>query len=418
MELSKFGEKFTKNAGILELMDDLGNALSINKDILMLGGGNPGRIPKVQNIFKKCLIELVKNKDGLHRLAGIYDPPQGNVDIISSLVSFFNSTYGWKLKNENIVVTNGTQTAFFMLFNMLAGEHKGNILKKIQLPLSPEYIGYSDIGLMDNFYISLKPRIEFLDGRFFKYFIDFDKLRISDQTAAICVSRPTNPTGNVLIDSEIDKLNTLALENKIPLIIDNAYGIPFPNIVYQNITPFWNENTIICMTLSKLGLPGARTGIVIANQEIIHALSKINAIISLASGNFGGVLASKLIKSGQIFSLSNNIIRPFYEKKAKKTVQWLKDELKGYHYYIHKPEGAMFLWLWFKGISITNYELYERLKKKGVLVVSGHYFFPGLEEEWEHKHECIRITYSQDDKIVYNGIKIIAKEVKEYLKRE
>ena len=52
MHLSKFGEKFTKDAGILELMDDLGNALSVNKDILMLGGGNPGRIPEVQKIFK------------------------------------------------------------------------------------------------------------------------------------------------------------------------------------------------------------------------------------------------------------------------------------------------------------------------------------------------------------------------------
>ena len=64
-------------------------------------------------------------------------------------------------------------------------------------------------------------------------------------------------------------------------------------------------------------------------------------------------------------------------------------------------------------MPITCYELYERLKKRGVLVVPGNYFFPGMENEsWKHKDECIRITYSQDEKTVEEGIKIIADEVR------
>lgn len=35
------------------------------------------------------------------------------------------------------------------------------------------------------------------------------------------------------------------------------------------------------MSLSKLGLPGTRCGIVIANEEIISALGNLNGIISL-----------------------------------------------------------------------------------------------------------------------------------------
>ena len=59
MNLSKFGEKFTKDAGILQLMDDLGNELSVNKNILMLGGGNPGRIPEVEKILRQQLLQIV-----------------------------------------------------------------------------------------------------------------------------------------------------------------------------------------------------------------------------------------------------------------------------------------------------------------------------------------------------------------------
>jgi valine--pyruvate aminotransferase len=46
----------------------------------------------------------------------------------------------------------------------------------------------------------------------------------------ICVSRPTNPTGNVITDEELIKLDALANQHGIPLVIDNAYGVPFPGL--------------------------------------------------------------------------------------------------------------------------------------------------------------------------------------------
>jgi len=231
-------------------------------------------------------------------------------------------------------------------------------------------------------------------------------------TCAICVSRPTNPTGNVLTDSEIEKLSELARANNIPLIIDNAYGTPFPNIIFTEAKPLWNEDTIVCMSLSKLGLPATRTGIVIANEEVIDKVSRVNAVMSLAPGSIGAAIATKLVRSGEIIRLSREVIRPFYEKKAMRAVEQLCEGLDGLDFHIHKPEGAFFLWLWLKGLPITNEELYQRLKKRGVLVVPGHYFFPGLKDQWEHKNECIRISYAQDEETVAAGLKIIADEVK------
>jgi len=93
-------------------------------------------------------------------------------------------------------------------------------------------------------------------------------------------------------------------------------------------------------------------------------------------------------------------------------VAWVREEMEDLDYYIHKPEGTFFLWLWFKEMPITCQQLYERLKARRVLVVPGHYFFPGLREEWRHKHECIRVNYSQAEAVVREGIKIIAEEVR------
>ncbi len=51
--------------------------------------------------------------------------------------------------------------------------------------------------------------MEFLDNRQFKYHIDLDNLTIGPDIGAVCVSRPTNPTGNVLTDDEITRLRTM-----------------------------------------------------------------------------------------------------------------------------------------------------------------------------------------------------------------
>jgi valine--pyruvate aminotransferase len=411
VNLSKFGKKISEASGISRLMDDLGHALSSGRDMLMLGGGNPAHIPGVQEHFRESVQRLLANGDDFERAVGNYDSPQGNKEFIEAVASLLANEFDWEIEAKNIVLTNGSQSAFFILFNMFAGAFEGDAKKKILFPLAPEYIGYCDVGLEDGF-VASKPEIEHIRKHIFKYHIDFHRIKITDEIGAICVSRPTNPTGNVLTNSEIEKLSELALANNIPLIIDNAYGTPFPNIIFTEAKPIWNEHAIVCMSLSKLGLPAVRTGIVIAGEEIIAMISRVNANMNLAPGSMGAVIATNLVRSGEIIRLSREVIRPFYEKKAGEAVEQLCEGLDGIDYHIHKPEGAFFLWLWLRSLPITDHELYERLKKRGVLIVPGHYFFPGLKAEWQHKHECIRINYAQDEELVSAGLKIIAEEVK------
>lgn len=413
MRISNFGKQFTSGAGILSLMDDLGNALATGgSDMIMMGGGNPGHVPAFQDIIQKRLQILAADKSSFQQLIGVYDPPQGDISFVNALAKLLQREYQWDVEPENIALTNGSQAGFFLLFNLFAGDYGNGIQKKIRLPLTPEYIGYADLGVNDSFFVANRPQISLLNDRLFKYHVDFDNMEIGEETGAICVSRPTNPTGNVLTNQEITTLDSLAKENDIPLIVDNAYGVPFPGIIYTDAKPLWNENMVVCLSLSKLGLPAARTGIIVARKEIIKAVSGMNAIMNLATGSFGSMLAQEMVESGEVLSISQNVIKPYYETKMKKALNLFHQELAGTPYRIHSPEGAMFLWLWFQDMPISSHELYKRLKQRNVLVVSGHFFFPGLSEPWKHENECIRVTYSQDEEKVAQGIKIIADEVK------
>ena len=124
-------------------------------------------------------------------------------------------------------------------------------------------------------------------------------------------------------------------------------------------------------------------------------------------------MAIDLIRSGEIMTMSQEIIQPFYERKAFQTLEWFREELGDVPCRIHKPEGALFLWLWFQELPCTSAQLYDRLKARNTLIIPGHHFFPGLENEyWQHKHECIRVTYAQDEAVVHEGVKVIADEVR------
>jgi len=412
MNISLFGKKIATESGIGRLMEDLGTAFSQDRDMLMLGGGNPAHIPQVQKYFRASMETLMQDGSEFERAIGNYDPPSGNPEFIEAIAALLRKELGWDIESKNIALTNGSQTAFFILFNIFAGAFEGGIEKKILLPLAPEYIGYCDVGLADDMFAANAPKIEHLDEHIFKYHIDFDRINVTGQIGAICVSRPTNPTGNVITDTEIDKLSELAGANNIPLIIDNAYGTPFPDIIFTDAKAKWNRQIVYCMSLSKLGLPAVRTGIVVANEEVIEMVSRANAVMSLAPGSMGATIATNLFRTGDIINLSHDIIKPFYREKAKAALEHVVKELGGIDFHVHKPEGTFFLWLWFPGLPITDMELYQQLKNRGVLVVPGNYFFPGLKNDWRHKNECIRVNYSQDEGTFTSGIKIIAEEVK------
>ena len=267
-------------------------------------------------LFQRRLREIADRPDDIQRMVGDYAHPRGELRFRRSLARLLAREYGWPLTADNVALTAGSQTGFFQLFNMLAGDFADGSRRRILLPMTPEYAGYKDIGLIDDLYVAHRPEIEERPGGFFKYRVNFDALRIDEGIAAVCLSRPTNPTGNVVTDRELRKLDAMANAAGVPLIIDSAYGLPFPRIVFSDATPLWNENVILCMSLSKLGLPGIRTGIVVARAELIEALGNMTAVQSLTIPSTGAVLVQPWLDSGEIHDISRRYIRPVLPAQA------------------------------------------------------------------------------------------------------
>ena len=425
MRFSELGTRLAGETGINALMADLGQALAASADHapLMLGGGNPAHIPAMERVWEKRMQEIISDPAVLRRTLAIYDPPRGNPECIEALAGLLRSEFGWPVGPENIAVTPGGQTAFFLLFNLFAGRSGDGAsdggngeVGRILFPLMPEYIGYADQALTPDSFTALKPTIEITGPHRFKYRINFDHLdRLSHDPSlrALCVSRPTNPSGNVITDDEMNRLAEFAALHDLPLIIDNAYGWPFPGILFDEVAPLWTEHTIHVMSLSKFGLPGTRTAFVVGPPEVAAAVASMTAVTGLANGNFGQAIAGPLIQSGEITRLSREVVQPYYLAKRDKALAAIDEFFpQDAPYFVHESGGAMFLWLWIKDSKRSSKEIYEALKKRGVLVVPGEYFFFGLEDrDWPHSRECLRISFAMDDEEVREGIRIIANEL-------
>lgn len=413
MKLSRFGQKLTSQSGIVNLMEDLGQALNVNPELLFLGGGNPARIPAFEAEVATHLTAIAQNPDGIHKLVGVYQSPKGSEVFIDALVTYIRKNLGWNITAANVATTNGSQSAFFILLNILAGRQDGSSAKKkVVFPMMPEYLGYSDQSSEENMFRSFLPHIEYTSATRFKYRVDFNALALGDQDAALCVSRPTNPTGNVLTNDELDLLSQIAKQQGIPFIIDCAYGDPFPGMVYNQEHVNFSPDNIYVISCSKLGMPGVRTGIVVGPQHIIEKVVNVNTVMSLANGNLGPSLMTSLINNGDLAGLCQNTLQPFYRSRRDFAVACVEKHFAGLPYLLHEPEGAFFLWLWFPELSISSSDLYERMKDKGVLIMDGSHFFFGIDDDWPHAHQCIRLTYCQSENVIKEGIRLLAEEIK------
>ena len=71
------------------------------------------------------------------------------------------------------------------------------------------------------------------------------------------------------------------------------------------------------------------------------------------------------------------MIKPFYYQRVQETIATIRRYLPEERCLIHKPEGAIFLWLWFKDLPISTELLYQRLKQARRADGAGRLLLPG-----------------------------------------
>jgi valine--pyruvate aminotransferase len=414
--ITKIGTQMSNLTGVRAIMKDIIETLraGAGQEFINLSAGNPLILPEVEKLWRDCTSDLLASNE-YGEVVCRYGSSQGYAPLINAIVKDFNIRYGLSLTEHNILVTPGSQSLYFYAANTFGGYTNNGDLKQIVLPLSPDYTGYGGVTLVPEALIAYKPTLDIDNaGHKFKYRPDFSQLSISENTGCVIFSRPCNPTGNVLTDEEVRKIAALAVPYHVPVLIDSAYANPFPALNFTEMTPIFGGNILHCMSLSKAGLPGERIGIAIGDEKMIGVLESFQTNMCIHPSRYGQAIAARAINSGALADISLQIIRPFYQNKFTILEETLYKAMpQSLPWYLHRGEGAIFAWFWLKDLPISDWDFYQELKKVGVIAVPGSSFFPGLKEEWKHKHECLRISLTGSDSEIQEAMKRLAKVTEE-----
>lgn len=210
-----------------------------------------------------------------------YSEARGSEELRSLIAATYENT-----SSDEVLVTTGAIEANFLIFNELlsAGDRVVAVAPAYQqLNSVPRAIG-CDVQLW---------RLRQNGG----FYYDLDDLRVlaTSGTRMIVINTPHNPTGAMLSADDLEEIYALAEELDAWILSDEAYRwLDLPGSAplappMRDLGP----RAISTGTFSKpFGLPGLRTGWIVAPKDVIQRCWGLRDYISLSPGKLNDKLAT------------------------------------------------------------------------------------------------------------------------------
>lgn len=411
--LSHVGEKMASPSGLRSIMEDItaSTAADVGRTWLNLGIGNPAAIPEVTETWKRLTSEAVAETFATTSCS--YGGARGMPRLIEAIVGYFRLRYGWDIGPEHVVVGPGSQMLCFgaaALFTGAGSDDRARLL----LPLTPEYTGYQAMSLTPDSVTGVGPIVVTTGPRSFRYDIDLPSVRQQTDVGLMLLSNPSNPAGRCYPAAELEQLVDVAGMHGAPMLVDNAYGAPFPAICERDIAPVQHPLLINTFSVSKAGLPGDRLGFAIGDPQYIAPLVSFLTNSILHAPQLAQATLARALESDALDALVATALRPFYADRRKFIAGLLDEHLpEDVAWRVHESDGGMFFWIWVDEEWFDDLRFYRLLRQRNVFVAPGRHFFTGASGTAGHETRCFRMSVTPDPQTVELGIVRIGRTLRD-----
>ncbi len=337
--------------------------------------GNPDLMPPPE--FDESLLRIAReNVPGAHS----YMPNGGYPWVREAVAARMSSEQGVRVNGADMLMTCGAAGALNVTLKALL-----NPGEEVILP-APYFVEY-------NFYVDNHGGISRVVATDSHFNLDFEALQeaLSENTKALIINSPNNPTGQIYSRQDLETLGKLLEEaqtrfgTSIYLIADEPYrkivfkGNTVPSIFHSY------RNSIVLSSYSKdLSLPGERIGYMAVHPEI-HDKKPLLDAMTLANRILGFVNAPALMQKVVAELQDVSVDCTIYEKRRDVFCDIL--ERAGYDF-VH-PKGAFYLFP--KAPIEDDVRFCAILQENMILAVPGRGFgAPGY----------FRLAFCTDEKII------------------
>ncbi len=367
--------KTVKLSGIRSFSE---HAKKAKPDCVFLTIGDPDF--DTPEIIKRTAIESIQNNH-TH-----YAPGNGLLSLREAIARHENKRYGTDYTSDEVYITNGCTGALAATFLTIL-----NAGDEVIIP-TPAYTLY-------------RPIVEMANGTVVNIDTSNDSFQITEQalksalsenTKAILLTSPNNPTGAVYSKQTLDMIHDLLKDKPIFVIVDEVYN----EIIFKECPTFMSyqdmrDRIILLQSFSKpYAMTGWRIGYMIADKPIAAYLSKMNQFMVTGITTF--------VQEAAIVALETDAsyMRESYHKRRDYTYQRLVD--MGLD--VVKPEGAFYMFPSIQKFNIPSEIFCERaLMEQSVAVVAGVYF---------DAEGFVRVSYCTSEELLKEGLDRLEKFVK------
>ena len=329
------------------------------ENVLDFSLGNPS-IP-APDAVNETMIKLLQDTNPV-KLHG-YTSAQGSPEVRKTIAESINKRFNINANHDLLYMTCGAAASLTICLNAIINQGEEVIALA---PFFPEYTVFAE---------KAGAKLVVVKCRESDFQIDFSALEdaINNNTKAIIINSPNNPTGVVFSKETIEKLAELLnkkqkeFTKQIFIICDEPYRELAYDVEVPYIPQFY-DNTLVCYSYSKsLSLPGERIGYIFVSPKV-EECNNVYAAICGAGRALGYVCAPSLLQLTvkDCVDLTSDI------SVYKQNRDLLYNALTEYGYTAAKPDGAFYLFV--KSPEKDANAFCERAKKYELLLVPSDSF--------------------------------------------
>lgn len=358
------------------------------KDILSLTVGEPD-FATPENI-QEVAVQAIRNGK-----ASYYTPSAGIPELRQAIVDYIKEYYGITYEPSQTIVTDGAKFALYALFQTILDPED-----EVIIPV-PYWVSYGEqVKLAEGRPVFVKGE----ENNGFKITVSQLEASRTPKTKALIINSPSNPTGMIYDQKELQAIGEWAVKHDILIVADDIYG----RLVYNGneftpiatISESIRKQTIIINGVSKTyAMTGWRIGYALGNQEIIDGMI---TIASQSTSNSTAVSQYAAIEALTGEQDPVEEMRVAFEERLN-ILYPLVSNLPGVT--LNKPQGAFYLFPNVKEtLAMCGYEnvtkwVEDLLEETGVALVTGEGF--GAPEN-------VRLSYATDLGTLEEAVRRIA----------
>lgn len=323
-----------------------------------------------------------------------YAPSNGTPGLRKAAADFLAEKYGQKYDPSEILITNGvTESIYDFLTAVL---NPGDVVL-VPTPIFPLYIGDA---------LSMGATVEQIDTSDDDFKLTPDKLQAAldkygDRVKALVMNYPTNPTGVMYTQDELDALADVVRDKPIFVLADEIYSELNYDQPHASMEKTLHDQVVLMNGVSKAwAMTGYRIGVVAAPKPILDQIAKIHQAITTTEPTPMQDAAEEALADGKDDALP-------MKKEFQKRRDVLYDGLTKLGFECVKPKGAFYIFAKIPaGLKQDDTKFIYDLAEKGrVAVVAGSFFAKGGEG-------YIRLSYATSMDNIKEGLKRLKQYVK------